>query len=87
MADATNRITIRIAWCRRQRAKAVTETEVEGWYAEEEGLRDALLHRNHTDEYRLSPPEVYERYMMGLQDGTALLHAAWLDLTQSACHR
>lgn len=87
MANATNPVKIRIAWCRRQRAKAGTETEVEGWHAEEEGLRDALLNRNHMKEYRLSPPDVYERYMMGLQDGMALMRTVWLDLTQSACHR
>jgi len=85
MASTTNPIEIRIAWCRRQRAKAVSETEVEGWYAEEEGLRDALLNRNHTNEYRLSLPEVYERYTMGLQDGAALMRAAWLGLARPAC--
>jgi hypothetical protein len=87
MANTTDPVKLRIAWCRRQRVKAVTDTEVEGWYAEEEGLRDALLHRDHTNEYRLSPPEVYERYVLGLQDGTALIRAAWLERTQASCHR
>lgn len=79
MAYAPNPVMFRIEWCRRQRAKACTETEVEGWHAEEEGLEDALLSRNHTSEYQQSPPEVFERYMLGLHDGQALMRAAWVD--------
>jgi len=75
MKYPSNPIQFRIAWCQRQRAKAGTATEAEGWYAEEEGLKDALLHRNHMNHYQLAPPEVLERYMMGLQDGDALMRA------------
>src|SRR5262249_8392405 len=38
----------RIEWCRRHRRQAPTQREVEGWCAEEEGLWDALLERDHT---------------------------------------
>jgi hypothetical protein len=79
MAYAPNPVKFRIAWCRRQRTKARTETELEGWHAEEEGLKDALLDRNHTHQYRQAPPEIYERYMLGLQDGKALMRAAWVN--------
>ncbi|HSA62880.1 MAG TPA: hypothetical protein VLE03_11645 [Nitrospiraceae bacterium] len=79
MAYATNPVIFRIEWCRRQRAKVQTGPELEGWRAEEEGLRDALLNRNHTNEYRQSPPEVFERYEMGFQDGQALMRAAWVE--------
>jgi hypothetical protein len=79
MAYAPDPVKFRIAWCRRQRTKARTETELEGWHAEEEGLQDALLNRNHTHQYRQAPPEIYERYMLGLQDGKALMRAAWVN--------
>jgi len=79
MAYATNPVVLRIEWCRRQRAKARTEPEMEGWHAEEEGLKDALLNRDHTNEYRQSPPEVFERYLMGFQDGRAVIRVAWVE--------
>ncbi len=74
-------ITIRINWCRKQSAQARTEPEIDGWRAEEDGLRDALLNSDHTDNYRLCPPEIRKRYMLGLQDGTALLRTTRLERT------
>ncbi|MBX3304209.1 MAG: hypothetical protein KF693_18505, partial [Nitrospira sp.] len=56
-----------------------TEPEVDGWRAEEDGLRDALLNSDHTDDYRLCPPEIRERYVLGLQDGTALLRTTRIE--------
>jgi hypothetical protein len=53
--------------------------ELDGWHAEEEGLRDALLNRDHTNQYRYGPSGVFERYVMGLQDGLALIRAAAVD--------
>ena len=79
MAYATNSITSRIEWCRRQRTQARAQLELEGWQAEEEGLRDALLNRDHTNQYQQGPPGVFERYAMGLQDGQALILAAGED--------
>ena len=79
MAYAANPVIFRIEWCHRQKAKARTETEVESWHAEEEGLRDALFSRNRTSEYEQSPPEVFERYRLGLHDGQVLMRAAWVD--------
>ena len=76
MKHATHPIAVRIEWCRRQSAQARTEPEVDGWSAEADGLRDALMNSDHTDNYRLCLPEVFRRYVLGFQDGTALLQAA-----------
>lgn len=73
-----NPVKIRIDWCRRQIEQARTTSEIDEWCAEEDGLRDALLNSDHTDDYRLCPPEIRQRYVLGFQDGTALLRAAWL---------
>ena len=82
MAPITpNPVLCRIEWCRRQRTKAHTRPEDEGWRVEEEGLRDALLQRDHTKEYRNAPPGVFERYMLGFQDGQELIRAAWVHLS------
>ena len=76
MKHATHPIAVRIEWCRRQSAQARTEPEVDGWSAEADGLRDALMNSDHTDIYQLCPPEILRRYVMGFQDGTALLQTA-----------
>jgi len=72
----TESIASRIEWCRRQSTQACAPLERAGWQAEEEGLRDALLNREHTTQYQQSPPGMVERYMMGLQDGLAMLRTA-----------
>ena len=79
MAVTSAFIMSRIEWCRQQRLQAHTQAELEGWHAEEEGLRDALLNRDHTKHYRYSPPVVFERYEMGFEDGRALIRLAWVD--------
>lgn len=79
MAYATNSIASRIEWCRRQRTQARAQLEFEGWQAEEEGLLDALLNRDHTNQYQHCPPGVFERYAIGLQDGQALIRTAAVD--------
>jgi hypothetical protein len=74
-------LVARIEWCRRERRQARTEAELEGWRAEEAGLRDALLNRDRTYQYRYSPPAVFERYALGLEDGRALIRlgrVAWI---------
>jgi len=76
MEKLENSINVRIEWCRKQSAQAHTEPEGDGWRAEADGLRDALMNRDQTDNYRLCPPEVLRRYVLGFQDGTALLRAA-----------
>jgi hypothetical protein len=75
MACATNSIVTRIEWCRRQKSRARTPLEFERWRAEEEGLQDAIHKTDHTNQYRQSPPGVFERYAMGLQDGQVLMRA------------
>lgn len=79
MAYVTNSIASRIEWCRRQRTQTRAQLELEGWQAEEEGLLDALLNRDHTNQYQDCPPAVFERYAMGLQDGQALIRTAAVD--------
>lgn len=76
MKQATDPINLRIAWCQSQSAQACTEPEVDGWRAEADGLRDAVMNADHTNSYRLCPPEILRRYVQGFQDGTALLLAA-----------
>src|SRR5262249_40261127 len=43
---------------------------------EAEGLEDALLHRDHTNQYQQGPPSVFARYVLGLADGHAVLRMA-----------
>jgi hypothetical protein len=76
MDATTHAVTFRIVWCRRQRAKASTGTDQEAWRAEEDGLRDAVLHRDHVDKYLNCAPKVFERYLLGFQDAKALMRAA-----------
>jgi hypothetical protein len=76
MAYATKSIASRIEWCRRESTRACVPRELAEWHAEEEGLRDALLHRDHTNQYQQGPPGVFERYAMGLEDGQAVLRTA-----------
>ena len=77
MASATTPTSIsiasRIEWCRRQSMQACAPLEAAGWQAEEDGLWDALLDRDHTNQYQQSPPGVFARYTMGLQDGHAMM--------------
>lgn len=79
MAVTSTFILSRIEWCRQQRTQERTEPELEGWRAEEEGLRDALFHRDHTNQYWYRPPAVVERYAMGFEDGQALIRLAWME--------
>ena len=76
MDYTTNPLTFRIVWCRRQRVKARTYLEAEAWRAEEEGLRDSVLRRDHATKYRGRSPVLFERYVLGFQDGKALIRVA-----------
>lgn len=69
-------ITARIEWCRQRSRQAPSEAEADSWQAEADGLRDAVMSRDHSDDYRLCSPEIHERYLLGLQDGIAMLQAA-----------
>jgi len=71
-------LVARIDWCRQQRRKARTQRDVDGWRAEEEGLRDALFKRDGEYQHRDSPPSVFERSVMGLEDGRALIRVGWV---------
>ena len=71
MKQTMHPISVRIEWCRRQSAQAYTESDIDEWRAEADGLRDALMGTDHTDNYQLCPPEVLKRYTLGFQDGTA----------------
>ena len=76
MAYANKSITARIEWCRRQSTQSCTPLEIAEWRAEAEGLQDALLHRDHTNQHQQGSPSVFERYALGLQDGQAVLRTA-----------
>ena len=76
----TRSILARLEWCRQQGVRAPTGPERQGWRAEEEGLRDALLHSDHSNDYWNRAPRVFERYARGLEDGRVLIHLAVLDL-------
>jgi hypothetical protein len=76
MAYANKYIESRIDWCRRESTQVCAPLESAGWRAEAEGLEDALLHRDHTNQYQEGPPSVFERYLLGLQDGQAVLRTA-----------
>lgn len=69
----------RIQWCQKQQMNARTEGEREEWCAEEDGLKDALLQRDRTDQYQYSLPAVFERYVTGLEDGRVLIRAVWIE--------
>ena len=53
MAYTSESIASRIAWCQRQETQSSGQLDLEAWHAEEEGLRDALLNRDHTNQYRI----------------------------------
>jgi hypothetical protein len=76
MAYANRSIASRIEWCRRLGTQACAPLEIAEWRAEAEGLRDALLHSDHTTQYKQNPPSVFERYATGLQDGRSVLRSA-----------
>jgi len=69
----------RIQWCQKQQMNARTEGEREEWCAEEDGLKDALLQRDRTDQYQYSLPAVLERYVTGFEDGRALIRAVSIE--------
>lgn len=78
MAYTSESIISRIAWCQQQKTRSSAQFDLEAWHAEEEGLRDALLNRDHTSQYRDYPEGVFERYLLGLQDGRAMIRIAAL---------
>ena len=87
MAHTNESIASRIAWCQRQKTQTSALLDLEAWHAEEEGLRDALLNRDHTYQYRDYPRGVFERYQMGLQDGRAMIRISALSQHRVTCGR
>jgi hypothetical protein len=73
VANLGESIVLRIAWCQQQKEQVDREPEREGWTAEEAGLQDALLNQDRTNQYQACSPEVFDRYVTGLQDGRALI--------------
>lgn len=66
-------ITARIEWCQQRSRQAGSEPEADSWQAEADGLRDAVMSRDHSEDYRLCSPEIRERYLLGFQDGIVML--------------
>lgn len=73
MGYVTHSIMARIEWCRRKRTRAQGQREFEEWHAEEDGLRDALLNRDHSKQYRYGARGIFVRYLMGLEEGRDLI--------------
>ena len=69
-------IVSRLAWCQQQKERVHLDPEREGWTAEEAGLQDALMSKDRTNQYRACHPEVFDRYVTGLQDGRALIRVS-----------
>jgi hypothetical protein len=65
-------LTARIEWCHRQATEALTTLEAIEWYAEQNGLIDALIERDCSHDYQ-DTPTLRERYTRGLQDGKVLI--------------
>jgi len=78
-ARSRTSIEARIKWCRTRRTQMCTHAELQEWRAEEEGLWDAFLKRDHTYQYRRNPPTGFARYVIGLEDGRALIRLGWVD--------
>ena len=72
----------RIGWCHRQAMNAPTPAEADGWWAEKQGLIDALLHRDATETYE-GRAGLRARYAMGLEDGGVLIRTARV---KPSCH-
>ena len=72
----------RIGWCHRQAMNALTAAEMEEWWAEKQGLIDALLHRDSTYEFE-GRPALRQRYATGLEDGGVLIRTARV---RPSCH-
>ena len=68
----------RIRWCHQQATEALTILEAVEWYAEQNGLIDALIERDCSHDYQ-DRPTLRERYTRGLQDGRVLSHVAKAD--------
>jgi hypothetical protein len=75
-------LVARIGWCHRQAMSSSTSAEAKKWWAETQGLIDALLHRDSTFEYE-SMPGLRERYASGLKDGDLMIQTARMI---SSCH-
>jgi hypothetical protein len=74
-SEVNDYLTARIEWCHRQATEALTTLEAIEWYAEQNGLIDALIERDCSHDYQ-STPTLRERYTRGLQDGRVLIQVA-----------
>ena len=74
-SEVNDGLIARIGWCHRQAIEALTTLEAEEWYAEQNGLIDALIERDGTHQYE-DRPALQERYTRGLEDGSVLIQMA-----------
>ena len=63
----------RIEWCQRERLRARTWDEHEGWVAEITGLCDAFRGSDRTTLARVCYPSHVDRYQLGFRDGQAIM--------------
>jgi hypothetical protein len=74
-SGANDSLIGRIGFCHQQAIVALTTLEAEEWYAEQNGLIDALIERDCTHQYQ-GRPALEERYSTGLKDGRVLIQVA-----------
>ena len=77
-SEVSDYLVSRIEWCHRQATEALTTLEAIEWYAEQNGLIDALIERDCSHDYQ-DTPTLLERYRRGLQDGRVLIQVAKTD--------
>ena len=71
-SEANDYLIARIEWCHRRATQALTILEATEWYAEQNGLIDALIERDCSHDYQ-DTSTLGERYTRGLQDGRVLI--------------
>jgi hypothetical protein len=74
-SEVNDSLIARIGACHRQAMEALTTLEAEEWYAEQNGLIDALIERDWTHQYQ-DRPALRERYTRGLEDGRVIIQVA-----------
>ena len=77
-SEVNGYLIARIEWCHRRATEALSTLEAIEWYAEQNGLIDALIERDCSHDYQ-DTPTLLERYRRGLQDGRVLIQVAKTD--------
>ena len=73
MDERQRTLNSRVRWCHQLQSQSSSQEEEDGWLAEQEGLRDALLGRDRSGLIGRCQPSQLERYQLGFEDGQTLL--------------